>query len=500
VRDEMALGRDPRQLVLHAVMPVELGRAVASIPRYLAAKVTAGFRGGGTLGVTATLLALLGVLRGGRSARRYALLSFGPLVVLPFGGGWIPGPYRWLYDWVPGFAAMREPRRLTGFVVACGAIVAGLGMAAWLRGVGTRRGVAVRVGVVGALLALELGWRPLVLVPAPLPGPRRALYDAIADGSPGALIELPAGGPHEDAVATFRSAYHLRPLMNGYSGFRPIAAEVARRQRGFPRRAGLRWLRRLGVRFVLYDTARPGAHDEATLRRRLARAVPDARVRAVTDGVALIEVEPEASVHARLPGPPLSRAGWQASASGGDAAAVIDGDLATHWTSDVDARRGGGWIAVDFGAEREIAGVQLELASHYGEYPRRLRIVAWAEGKSWVAAEEAFAPAPLESYRADHHRVTMLVPLPPTRVRSLRIEVPALVAPGRKPPFDVPAEFWGWRRWGVHEIAAYASSPPDIQAKAHGATLHREPEVRIEEGVEAACEVAHAHVGGQTIR
>src|SRR4030095_12475271 len=104
------------------------------------------------------------------------------IVALPWrDGGWITGPYRWLYDWVPGFAAMREPRRLTGFVVACGAIVAGLGMAAWLRGVSSRRGVAVRVGLVGALLALEVGWRPLALVPAPLPGARRALYEAVAE-------------------------------------------------------------------------------------------------------------------------------------------------------------------------------------------------------------------------------------------------------------------------------------------------------------------------------
>src|SRR4029453_12473878 len=106
------------------------------------------------LGLTATLLAVLGVLRGGRSARLYALLalvalvlSFGPVVVLPW-GGWVRGPYGWLYDWVPGFAAMREPRRLSGFVVACGSVVAGLGMGGWVpRGGGRARGAG---GVGGA--------------------------------------------------------------------------------------------------------------------------------------------------------------------------------------------------------------------------------------------------------------------------------------------------------------------------------------------------------------
>jgi hypothetical protein len=508
VRDEMALARDPGQLVLHAVMPAELGRAVVGLPRYLEAKLVSGFHGGGTLGLTATLLAVLGVLRGGRSARLYALLalvalvlSFGPVVVLPW-GGWVRGPYGWLYDWVPGFTAMREPRRLSGFVVACGSVVAGLGMAAWLRGVWSRRGVAVRVGVVCALVALEVGWRPLPLAPAPLPGPRRALYDALAGERRGAVVELPVGGPRDDAVATFRSAYHLRPLVNGYSGFRPTGAELRRRARGFPRRASVRWLERLGVRFVVYDTRRAGARDEAVLRRRLARAAPDAAVHAVADGVALVELRPLPTLRARFPGAPISRAGWRASASGGDAGAAIDGDLATHWTSAVDARSGGGWIAVDFGAERDVGTIRLELAAHYGEYPRRWRVLAWSDGKPWVVAERAFAEAPLVSYRADHGRVTLLLPLPPTRARGIRVEVPPLIQPGRKPPFDLAMDYWGWRRWGVHELAAFAPSRslagPD--AEPDGAALDGEAEVRIEQHVEPARQVRDAHVGREAVR
>lgn len=472
LRDEMALGRDPGQLVIHSVMPVELWRAVVSMPSYLAAKLADGFRGGGTLGLTATVLALVGVRRGGGAAWRYAVLalvalvlSFGPIIVMPWSAGsWVTGPYRWLYDWMPGFAALREPRRLTGFVVACGSVVAGIGMAAWLRGARGSRGVAARVGVVCTLVALEVGWSPLALMRAPLPDAHRlAFYEAIRAGRPGAVVELPVGGPHDEAVATFRSAYHLRPLVNGYSGFSPLAAELRRRQRAFPRRVGVRWLRRLGVRFVVYDTTRPRARREAVLRRRLARVAPDARVHAVTNGVALIELQPMPAVRPHFPGPPVSRAGWTATASGGDAGAAIDGDLGTHWTSAVDPRSGGGWIAVDFGAEREIATLWLELAAHYGEYPRRWRVHAWTDGTSWVVADREFARAPLFSYRADHRRVTMFLPLPPTRARGIRIEVPPLVAPGRKPPFDLPMDYWHWRRWGVHEIGAFA---PSLRADA----------------------------------
>jgi hypothetical protein len=88
---------------------------------------------------------------------------------------------------------------------------------------------------------------------------------------------------------------------------------------------------------------------------------------------------------------------------------------------------------------------------------------AWTDGTSWVVADREFARAPLFSYRADHRRVTMFLPLPPTRARGIRIEVPPLVAPGRKPPFDLPMDYWHWRRWGVHEIGAFA---PSLRADA----------------------------------
>jgi hypothetical protein len=221
---------------------------------------------------------------------------------------------------------------------------------------------------------------------------------------------------------------------------------------------------------------------------------------AVADGVALIEMEPRPPARAGFPGPPLSRAGRPASASSGDAAAVLDGDLATHWTSDVEPLSGGGWVAVDFGSEREVASVRLELGAHYGEYPRRLRVIAWTNEKSWVVAEQAVTRAPLRSYRADHRRVTMLVRLPRMRARGLRIEVPPLVAPGTRPPFNLPQDFWLWRRWGVHEIAAFGPSAARVDPEPHRAALDREAEVRIEERVEAAGQVVHAHVRREAVR
>jgi hypothetical protein len=468
VRDEMALGRDPAQVVVQAVVPAEIGRAVAGAPSYLAAKLAGGVKGAGTLGVTAALLLMVGVVAGGRAARLYAslalvalLLSFGPVIVLPGGEGrWVTGPYRLLYDHLPGFTALREPRRWTGMVVACGAIAAGLGTAALLgrvRRPGTRALVAAALV---ALVALEVGWRPLRLEPAPETVLRGPIYRLIAASpSDGAVVELPIGGERDGALATFRSAYHLRPLVNGYSGFRPTTAELRRRLRRFPSRRTLSLLRSLGVRFIVYDTTRPQSLSPASLRRRVERVAPSARIGPEAGGALLIEVEPLAAAAAPPPrGQELPRAAWTARASSGDAGAAIDGDLRTRWSAAVDAEAGGGWLEVDFGEEVELDRISLELGPHFGEYPRAWRIVASDGRREWLVAARRYAPAPLVSYRRDHRRVAVNLALPRTRARWLRIEVPPLKLPGRRPGFAVPPEHWGFTRWGVHELRIYRTA------------------------------------------
>jgi hypothetical protein len=233
---------------------------------------------------------------------------------------------------------------------------------------------------------------------------------------------------------------------------------------------------------------------------------PGARVHQAAGGAVLIELPPLPPARPGLPGLPLPRAGWRARASGGDAAAAIDGDLATHWTSAVERARGGGWIEVDFGAERELDRLRLELGAHYGEYPRAWRVLAWRDGPPAPLAARRFAPAPLVSYRADHHRIVLDLPLPRTRARGVRVEVPPLARTGRPPPFDVPADYWGWRRWGVHELSAFAGAGPSgvgpagVDAEADGPALDREAEVRIERDVQPAREVVDGHLGDEPVR
>jgi hypothetical protein len=389
------------------------------------------------------------------------LFSFGPVVVLPWGNGrWVSGPYRLLHEWLPGFSALREPRRWIGMVVACGALTAGLGTAALLRRVRTPRMRLVLGGAVGALVALEVGWRPLALDAAPEPGERAPVYRALAAAPEGgAVVELPIGAEREEAVATFRAAYHLRPLVNGYSSFRPTTADLRRRLRRFPSRRTIALARRLGVRFVIYDTQRPGARRLRALARRVGRADGSAQLRTAAGGAVLIELETLAAVPPTAWASELPRGKWRVRASAGDPGPAVDGDVATHWSVAVDPDAGGGWYEVDLGERTTFDLLRIELGAHYGEYPRAWRVRARDGEREWVVAARRHAPAPLVSYRVDNRHVIVDLPLPPTTARALRIEVPPLRDPSRPPPFDLAADHRQWSRWGIHELRLYSRNP-----------------------------------------
>jgi hypothetical protein len=466
VRAEMQLARDPGQVIVHSVLPAELGDAVTGMPAYLAGKLATGARGGGTLGAAASVLALAGLVWGGTVARLYGLvalaalvLSFGPVLFLPWGGvAWVPGPYRLLQAVVPGFAALREPSRFLAFAAACGALVAGLGAAALLARVRSAGRRALAAGAMVVAIAFEAGWHPLALTPAPLPGPAARLYAAMAaDPAPGAVIELPLGGlDRRQAIATFRSAYHLRPLVNGYTGFRPALDDVHARVAGFPGGGSVSFLERLGVRYVVYDTTRPYAPDPPALAAALAAVAPAARVRGEAGGTVLIELAPQSAPAAfAVPGTPLRRKGWTVRASAPGAEAVLDGDRGTHWTARVTAETGPAWLEVDLGAARDVDCVTVELGPHFAEYPRAWRVEAWTEGEDGrIVGERRAEPAPLLSYRSDHRRLAVHLRIRPVRARRLRVTFLPPAPRSRRVAAMAPAP-WGWDRVGVHELELY---------------------------------------------
>lgn len=163
-------------------------------------------------------------------------LSFGP--VMQFGGVHLPGPYRLLLDYVPGFAGLRVAQRFEVIAMALVSLLGGLG-AAWL---GRQRAGLACVAVLTALAVQPARTSPFVMDrvigtvgPPPPPPYLRPSADAppiyrLARQLPpdAVLIELPFGDIGYDIRYTYFTLAHGHRIVNGYSGiFTPLYLQRA---------------------------------------------------------------------------------------------------------------------------------------------------------------------------------------------------------------------------------------------------------------------------------
>jgi hypothetical protein len=172
------------------------------------------------------------------------------------------GLFSFLYEIFPPYRALRVPSRAGILFLLSMAMLAALGLSRLRRPFASALLVAAAVAE-GAALPL-----PLLLSAPALP----PIYRHLEAAGEGALLELPLPPPEsfqDNALYVFRSAYHRRPLVNGYSGFVPENyREVYERLRTQPMPEVLSWLSSLGVRLVLVHEGRIGPR----LRREILEA------------------------------------------------------------------------------------------------------------------------------------------------------------------------------------------------------------------------------------
>jgi hypothetical protein len=172
-------------------------------------------------------------------------------------------PYRLLFEYVPGFSALRATGRAWSVGMLGLGLLAGLGALAVMRWIGTAssRRRRVGVGVVAVLLVVFLvegfaPWKDLPDVRVPAVDQQLARIH-----EPGGVVYLPMlyPDPIGEAVSGFRQAEnvyattaHHRPTPNGYSGYQPPSFKrLSRQMQDLPSEDALDALRRIGVRFVV---------------------------------------------------------------------------------------------------------------------------------------------------------------------------------------------------------------------------------------------------------
>jgi hypothetical protein len=257
-------------------------------------------------------LAALGLLFGGRArgaaaAERWYWLALGLVaLVLTFGlsyrlpNGWeIPLPYAVLYDWVPGFQALRVPVRFAVLIDLALAVLAGYGVAYlrfWILDFRMRRRQAPDIGSTparpkSAILPLRGAAPPqsailcVVLIGGILGESAQVLdldnhrgvrpatfepYSWVGAHPAGPVAEFPFRGDAGDIWYAYWGTYHWQPLANGWSGFVPPGTVyLSRALAAFPDPATVALLQGLEIRQVIVHIWQYPADQQAGLRTRL---------------------------------------------------------------------------------------------------------------------------------------------------------------------------------------------------------------------------------------
>lgn len=298
------------------------------------------------------------------------LLSLGPLPTLWGFPVIYQPPYAWLLE-LPGFDALRVPARFAMLTILCLSAAAALAFGRVAPGM-TRAKRLVLTGAIVIGIAAD-GWiREMPLVRAP----ERRLIDNMEAG--GAVLELPLGDPRRDIAAMYRSIYHGRPVVNGYSGYAPPS--YAALQHGLARRDPvlLDQLASLGVMHIVLDTS---GDTERSWERYISTHPGIQRVRGHGSYV-LYRLRPALRPAPRSFGPPLPIKAVKANVNDDKMQALLDEDLSSRWES--GPQRGTEELVIDLGASQRTAAVVLSIGPYPHDFPREVLIELSQDGQQWV--------------------------------------------------------------------------------------------------------------------
>lgn len=234
-------------------------------------------------GILAWSLAFFGILQWKRWKPTLALLAIGitgfVLSLGPeqnFGDIAVTMPYRWLYEWTPGFdGAMRALARWGVLVLFATAALAGFGFHQLTLMRGQRR-----VALAAIIAMLAVGWLYLeydkspvrlmtgTLIREPVP----PVYTWLKTQPDGAVLELPIGddgiGRARDVWYQYYSLIHRHRIVNGSLAIAPRTyAEVMERADHFPSADAIDLVRALDIRYVILHS--PADADTGNLQARV---------------------------------------------------------------------------------------------------------------------------------------------------------------------------------------------------------------------------------------
>jgi hypothetical protein len=334
------------------------------------------------------------------------LFSLGPLPTLMNQPIIYKAPYAWLMM-VPGGDGVRVPARFWMLAALCLAVAAGLAVrqltARWPR-------LGTALPVLACLGLLADSWPVAMRTHAP-PDMRPSHTRART------RLELPVSPAH-DTMVLYRATGHLRPTVNGYSGYFPPhywALQYLLEQHD---PAVLTRLSAFGPIEVVIDHAL----DEDGGWRTFVSSHPQAGRIHLDDHYSAYRLQASGSDGALpvIAGEPLPIAAISANVNAGRTGGMTDGDLLTRWHAAREQRAGDSMTA-DLGQPHQVYGADMRLGGYVADFPRQLSIETSIDGQRWRQAwSGGTALMAFSAALADPRTVVLRFEFEPHQARLIR--------------------------------------------------------------------------------
>jgi hypothetical protein len=359
------------------------------------------------------------------------LLSLGPAIQI-FNKVILPGPYKILYGWVPGFQGLRVPSRLSVMMMLALAVLSGFGAARWVGRLKSSWGRTAVPLILGGLLVADFLSVPIPLAQMDAPGRVPAVYSAVKHLPEGAaLIELPipprGQAKSREALYIYFSAYHWKNLVNGYSAYIPPGYTIiGEAMQSFPSASTFNLLRDLDVDYVLVHTEWFLSGEGKRVKAELEKFPDRAKIIKATEGDCLYQLTPlpKQIVREKVLAEVGDKRRWTASSNceNGQTSLAFDGNPETGWSTGRPQREGD-YFLLDLGESLPVQELDLSLNKKPLDYLRGYTLEGSEDGCTWRALNENsfYFPALAAGMIEDYSKYRVEILFEPCRVRYLRL-------------------------------------------------------------------------------
>jgi hypothetical protein len=429
-------------------------------------------------GTLALMFAVFGFIRNFRKSALFPLVgAYGILVIsaailslgpeLHFFGLRFDGPYRFLYNYVPGFKGLRVPARL-GVIVSFGiSVLAGYGFLSLFSGLTQK---VVRKGLLSygpflvtitlaVFLIIEYHSAPIPLYKVATGNQVPEVYRWLAKQEGDfPILEFPVQDDLYDywkeSPYLYFSTYHWKKLINGYSGFSPPATILLHQLvKDFPNKVIIQALQRLRTKYLIIHSDVYSKHYLARLLRNLDNFKDYLVFKEKMDEAYIYEFKNLAETDQNLKVSefmslndtnliPAEIEAIRTNYNMKEASLSFDGNLGTRWMS-ATPQNSDMYVEIDLKTVTSVNRVLFDMGPSFLEYPRRCLIEVSVNGIQWEPV--SLLPGSLlhlfeSALQTPKNPQYQLVFTQPTLARFIRV-----LQIGQD-------DLWGW---AIHEVQVY---------------------------------------------